>query len=71
MKRKSNYNIRHKKGGKSYKDIPDQKPNKRLRPVASTDPGASIVDDPAKITLYTVGVLALCYGIQLIQKFVL
>lgn len=68
MKRKSNYNIRHKKGGKSYKDIPNQKPNKRLRPVASSDFGAWITDDPVKLFFYT---LAFVIPFYIIQKLIL
>lgn len=61
MKRKRNYN----------KNVPNRNQSDRLRPAVSTDPGAALVDDPVKISLYTSGVLALCYGIQLIQKFIL
>lgn len=68
MKRKSNYNIRHKKGGKSYKEIPEKKRNPRLRPVASSDFGATLVDDPLMLFFYTLAFVALFYTIS---KFIL
>lgn len=68
MKRKSNYNIRHKKGGKSYKEIPEKKRNPRLRPVASADFGAALVDDPAMLFFYT---LAFVIPFYIIKNFVL
>lgn len=73
MKRKAHIHAKH--GGQGagqvkYTRLTKSQKN-RIRPMASTDPGASIVDDPVKITLYTAGVLALCYGLHLIQKLLL
>ena len=68
MKRKRNYNVKHKGGGKFDKSIPQRRADTRLRPVASADPGANITDDPAALFFYTIGILILFFIVKIITR---
>jgi len=74
MKRKANYNVKHKPGGGAYKNnIPDKKPNPRLRPIQKRDPGGSagwaarLVNDPLELLCFAAFCMVICWVITLFR----
>jgi len=79
MKRKANYNVRHKPGGGAYKNnIPDKKPNPRLRwfwsvpsstkPIQKRDGWAArLVNDPLELLCFAAFCVVICWVITLFR----
>jgi len=74
MKRKANYNVKHKPGGGAYKNnIPDKKPNPRLRPIQKRDPDGStgwaskLVNDPLELLCFAAFCVVICWVITLFR----
>lgn len=73
MKRKANYNVKHKPGGGAYKNnIPDKKPNPRLRPIQSPNNAgdgwaARLVNDPLELICFAGLCVVICWVITLFR----
>lgn len=72
MKRKSNYNAGKGKGGSYTHNIPDKKPNRRLRPVQTPKKSgdgwvANLVNDPLELLCFAGLCLILFWVINLFR----
>ena len=73
MKRKANYNAGKGKGGSYTQDVPEKKPNPRLRPIQKRDPGGStgwaarLVNDPLELLCFAGFCVVICWVITLFR----
>lgn len=69
MKRKANYNAGKGKGGAYTQDVPNKKPNPRLRPIqrpnnAGDGWAARLVNDPLELLCFAGFCIAICWVIS-------
>ena len=72
MKRRANYNAGKGKGGSYTQDVPDKKPNPRLRPIkkpnnAGAGWAARLVNDPLELLCFAGLCMVICWVITLFR----